>query len=157
MATETAASNPAKRADIVKRSFRPLTATELDTACVLADDLWYRIISVYPQVSVSLTLEAEQEPLPEELPYKNSVVSVIVGAVLRVVNNPEGVFEEEGDDYRYRRDSAVSTGALYLTEEEIASIIPNLATGVGAFTIKPANSATPPPTAPEEWFWDPVW
>ena len=60
---------------------------------------------------------------------------VVVDMVLRVLKNPEGKLEESIDDYRYRRDSTTSSGALYLSPAEQASLMPSPATLGGAFVV----------------------
>ena len=47
------------------------------------------------------------------------VKNVAVSMVLRVMRNPDGKLEESIDDYSYRRDSAQSTGAMYLSDSEL--------------------------------------
>jgi hypothetical protein len=59
--------------------------------------------------------------------------------VLRVLSNPDGKLEEEGDDYRYRLDAARSTGALYVSDAELALLGAGDDQSDGAFTIKPAG------------------
>lgn len=60
---------------------------------------------------------------------------VAVDMVLRVMRNPEGKLEESIDDYRWRRDSTVSSGALYLSPAELASLVPSVAGLGGAFVV----------------------
>lgn len=60
---------------------------------------------------------------------------VVVDMVLRVLKNPDGKLEESIDDYRYRRDSATSSGALYLSAAEQSSLVPSLAGLGGAFVV----------------------
>jgi hypothetical protein len=60
--------------------------------------------------------------------------------VLRVLNNPEGKLQETIDDYTYRLDQSVSTGALYLSDAE-SSLLTSSGGSDGAFTIRPAGTA----------------
>lgn len=159
MAEETTANNPAKRADLSARSFRTLSDTELDTGCVLLDDAYYDLIGRYPQVKVKLDAEKLLYPNPDDVDkmvFTRRVVKLLCSVVLRVIKNPDGKFEEEGDDYRYRRDSAISTGELYFSDEEIEDLLANIDGADTAFTIKPKNNVTAPPPLPEDAFWEPI-
>jgi hypothetical protein len=51
------------------------------------------------------------------------VMQVQCAMVLRVLNNPDGVLEESGDDYTRRLDATVSTGELYATDSEIVAAV----------------------------------
>ena len=55
----------------------------------------------------------------------DNVVAVVSAMVLRVLKNPDGKSGESIDDYRYTRDAAVATGALYVSDDEL-----RLVTGV---------------------------
>jgi hypothetical protein len=57
--------------------------------------------------------------------------------VLRVLNNPNGKLQETQDDYSYRLDAAVSTGALYVSEAEVALLGANNSVSGSGFTIRP--------------------
>jgi hypothetical protein len=50
--------------------------------------------------------------------------AVVVNAVKRVLSNPDGLLQEQIDDYSWRRDSAVSSGALYLDAGDLAGLAP---------------------------------
>jgi hypothetical protein len=50
------------------------------------------------------------------------VIDVLTAMTLRVLLNPLGKRHESIDDYSYTRDASVSTGLLYVTPEELASI-----------------------------------
>lgn len=47
------------------------------------------------------------------------VVDVVTAMALRVLGNPQGKRQESVDDYSYTRDSAVSAGLLYVTDDEL--------------------------------------
>ncbi len=52
------------------------------------------------------------------------VRGVVAEAARRVLSNPDGWREESIDDYRRVRDVVVSSGALYVSEAELASLRP---------------------------------
>lgn len=45
--------------------------------------------------------------------------AAVVNAVKRVLSNPDGLLQEQIDDYSWRRDSAVSSGSLYLDSNDL--------------------------------------
>jgi len=105
------ASNPATVFDLGNRSLRTLTSVETNAGAALLDDAWSQIVAQVP--SVPTRIDATPDPS-----FVNLVVQVECAMVLRVLNNPNGKLEETVDDYSYRLDQAVSTGALYLSEAE---------------------------------------
>lgn len=52
------------------------------------------------------------------------LVSVEAEAVIRKLNNPEGLLEYAVDDARYRRDAVTSRGTVYITDDEWATLLP---------------------------------
>ena len=76
--------------------------------------------------------------------WQTTYSGLVVRAVVRVLSNPDGVLEEreELDDYARtrRRDASSSTGALYFTDDEIASLIPQAGVRRTAFTIRLGQS-----------------
>lgn len=155
MAAETVEQNPAKRADLVARSFRTLTEQELNVGCDLLDDAYYDLVGRYPQIKVKLTEEQAIVATDDRI-FTRRVVKLLCAVVLRVIKNPDGKFEEEGDDYRYRRDQALSTGELYFSDDEINDLLQGLEGSNNAFTIRPWNAARIVPPLPEEAFWEPI-
>lgn len=109
-------SNPATVDDIVNR-WRPLSDQEWANAEYLLDDAWALLHSPTkaPNLDADITAGAVS---------KGNAVRVIVAMVLRVLRNPEGFLEESIDDYRYRRDSLISSGALHVTAAELAAVVP---------------------------------
>jgi hypothetical protein len=72
--------------------------------------------------------------------------------VLRVLSNPGGKLEERQDDYQYRLDSAVSSGALYLSDDELARLSDGDGASDGAWTIGPSFSNVQKCwTGPDTW------
>lgn len=106
--------NPATVDDIEDR-WRPLTAQETTNASALLADAWALLIARRPTLEADMTANTVSE---------ENVIRVVVAMVLRVLRNPEGKLEERIDDYSYRRDSATSTGGLYVTSDELADLSP---------------------------------
>lgn len=141
------ATNPATATDLGNRSLRTLTPRELEVGATLLDDAWGIVISARPTVNTRL------DAVPEPAAFKALVVQILCAMVLRVLNNPDGKLEEQGDDYRYRLDQAVSTGALYLSDAELARLGEGDTVSDGAWTIRPAG-VTPAqfdPFYPQTW------
>ena len=109
--------NPATVSDIEAR-WRPLTADESITAITLLADAWWILLGRLPSLEENMTA---QTVAPE------NVVRVLSAMVLRVLRNPDGKLEEQIDDYRYRRDSVVSSGTLQVTADELADLTPGRA------------------------------
>lgn len=55
---------------------------------------------------------------------QRAYVRTVASMVIRVLRNPDGYLTETIDDYTYRRDSAVSAGVLYASDDEIAGLRP---------------------------------
>ena len=123
-------SNPATSNDLVARSLRTLTTQELQVGATLLDDAWNVIVSRIPTVDTRATPDSE---------FASLVKQVECAMVLRVLNNPNGYLSENIDDYEYRRDQAVSTGALYLSDAEYGLLTAGDVSSDSAFTIKPAG------------------
>lgn len=71
------------------------------------------------------------------------VVLVESDAVARVLKNPNGVYQEHVDDYSYTRDRAVSSGSLYISDDEWDMLLTTPGTSIAseAFTIRPQGEA----------------
>ncbi len=126
------AENPATIDDLKSRSLRPLTEQEATWGGTMLDDAFWQLVSLRPIVETQLDAE------PGNTRFRKLVIQVVCAMVLRVLNNPSGKLEESGDDYSYRLDAAMSTGALYVSDGELALFGPGLAAN-GAYTIKPAG------------------
>jgi hypothetical protein len=129
------ATSPASSADLSVRSLRTpaLTAQELAVGETLLGDAWNIILSRVPSVAARL------DASPTDPLFAALVVQIQCAIVLRVINNPDGKLEESGDDYRYRLDASVSTGALYLSDAEAALLGNGAGMATGAFTIRPGG------------------
>lgn len=106
--------NPATTSDIVDR-FRPLTAAETNNAQAYLEDAWALVTGRLPSLEANMTAGSVTVA---------NVVRVISAMVIRVLRNPDGKSEESIDDYRYRRDSLVSSGILAVTDDELADLTP---------------------------------
>lgn len=126
-------AGPATTTDLSNRSLRPLTATEVSVGATLLEDAFGIILARIPSVRARL------DALPLDAQFKALVIQVQCAMVLRVLNNPDGKLEEASDDYRYRLDAAVSTGALYMSDAEASLLSSGDGASDGAWTIRPAG------------------
>lgn len=126
------ATNPATGADLSARSFRTLTVGELSVGATLLGDAWAIVLSAKPSVGERL------DKTPPDLVFRSLVVQTLCAMVLRVLSNPEGKLEERQDDYQYRLDAAISSGALYLSDAELARLTEGDDGSDGAWTIGPS-------------------
>lgn len=104
--------NPASTSDIALR-WRNLTDQEAANATAYLDDAWALLTTRRPSLEADMVAGTVST---------GNVVRVVCAMVLRLLKNPDGKLEESIDDYRYRRDSAVSAGALYVTDDELADL-----------------------------------
>lgn len=118
-------ASPATITDLTERSFRPLTEQEQQVGSVMLEDAWSLILTHRPHVAERIT----------DISFRNLVVQVQCAMVLRVIKNPDGYLSEQIDDYQYRRDSAVSTGSLYVSDAELALLGNAPGSSDGAWTI----------------------
>ena len=117
--------------DVVDR-WRALTADEariVDTVIRDAEDI----------VQAAADDAGIAEPGSNDQRRLRAYIRVVATMVIRVLKNPDGILTETIDDYTYRRDSAVSAGALYVSDEEIEQLRPTAnRRRRGAFTIVPS-------------------
>lgn len=138
--------NPATSADLQARSFRQLSTNEVAVGATLLGDAWAIMLSAKPSV------EDRLDKTPPDLVFKSLVVQTLCAMVLRVLSNPEGKLEERQDDYQYRLDSAVSSGALYLSDAELARLSEGDDGADGAWTIGPSFATKQKRwTGPDSW------
>jgi hypothetical protein len=127
-------ASPAIQTDLQNRSLRTLTSQELSVGATLLGDAWSILTTRLP------TLEAR---VADNTNLRSVAIQVQCAMVLRLLNNPDGKLSETIDDYTYRLDAAVSTGALYVSDAEVA-LLADTATSGGAFSIKPSNPGVGP-------------
>lgn len=123
-------SNPAVVQNLSDRALRALTDQELTVGQQWLDDAWSIAVAQVPSMSARLDTDSD---------FSNLVVQVLCAMVMRVFNNPEGKLQEGVDDYQYRLDAAVSTGALYLSDSERALLGFGDSSSDNAFTITPVG------------------
>lgn len=137
------AESPASVQDLIDRSLRSLSDVELRWGSTKLEDAYTQIVTLRPNVDKRL------DDLAASDQFRRVVVQVQCAMVLRVLNNPDGRLEEQGDDYSYRLDQAVSTGALYVTDAELQLLSAFDSTSDTAFSLRP----TPiPVSAPDPWW-----
>jgi hypothetical protein len=135
-------TSPANQTDLSDRSLRTLSSEEATVGVVLLADSWGILTARVAGLS------ARNSATPADTGLRSLIVQVQCAMVLRVLNNPNGKLQESQDDYSYRLDAAVSTGALYVSDAEIALLGANNSLSGGGFTIKPFAVA---PTQPDTW------
>lgn len=133
-------ANPATVDDLIRRSLRPLSDDEKRVGEQWLEDAWAILTTQKPFVS---------EKVDHSGSYRSLVVQILCAMVIRVLNNPDGKYQESGDDYSYSRDAAVSTGALYISDSELGLIGDSDGGGSAAFTIKPRGWSVDTP--PDPW------
>jgi len=112
--------------------WRPLTDAERTVAEKRLEDA---------AADLQLALEDRGvETPPASYAWEQRYVRTVVEMVRRYLLNPEGWLEETEriDDWSEtkRRDAAVSTGAVYFTDLELAALIPRDNRRRGAFSIR---------------------
>ena len=106
--------NPASVTDVESR-WRPLNEREQVNAQAFLDDAWALLLSRRP------TLEADMTAATVST---GNVVRVLSMMVKRVLLNPDLKRSETIDDYSYTRADLITTGALTVTDEELADVTP---------------------------------
>jgi hypothetical protein len=115
----------------VEARWRPLTDQEKQVASAIIQDAQDILETAAEAAGVAPPNSTEER-------RTRSYIRVVASMAIRVLQNPDGILSETIDDYTYRRDSAVSSGALYVSDAEIDSLRPH--TGRrrrGAFSIRP--------------------
>lgn len=113
--------------DVEARLGRPLTSAEQTKVEAYLDDVSALMDARVPSLAARLAEGDIAESLPR---------MVAASAVLRVVNNPQGVRQRSVDDYQETFDARAASGFLYLLEDEVELLTAPPATS-GAFTITP--------------------
>lgn len=137
------ASNPATATNLSDRSLRTLTTQEVTVGGVLLGDAFNILVQRVPSVATRL------DAVVVDAAFSALVVQIECAMVLRVLNNPDGKLEEHGDDYGYRRDAALSTGALYLSDAEADLLGLGDSVSSGAFTVRPYGQTV---SQPDTWY-----
>ncbi len=120
----------------VEERWRPLTDAETTVA-------ERRIEDAEDELQHQLGLRGVLEPSDDER-WMRRYRRTVADMVRRYLLNPEAWLEESTqiDDYSKtrRRDSAVSSGLLYVTDEEVAALLPKLRRRRGAFSVRLGES-----------------
>lgn len=116
--------------DIAKR-WRPLTPAEEVIAPAIIVDSQDILEGAAEDLGITPPGVSEERRL-------RIYVRVISAMVIRVLQNPDGILSETIDDYTYRRDSAVSSGALYVSDAELDQLRAPGKRRRGAFTVVPS-------------------
>ena len=120
----------ATTSDVATSLVRALTTDEATCATGLLARAETLILRRIPDLATRITTDDSLEDV---------VVAVEADAVARVLRNPGGVWQERVDDYSYTRDRAISTGELYISDDEWDRLLVTPGTSVAsdAFTIRP--------------------
>lgn len=112
--------NPASLEDVRDSIERPLTSDEERVIPKWLDKAWRELNRVVPAISTRVFLDADA---PAKLSI-DDVCDVVIAMVERKVRNPDGNREWRGDDYGVTVDATLSSGQIYVTEAERASLMP---------------------------------
>ncbi|WP_066038661.1 Gp19/Gp15/Gp42 family protein [Herbiconiux solani] len=107
-------TNPASVEDVKKGMERPLTADELTAAATWLDRSWNIVRAEIPGVEARMELD---DSLPGHLDEAD-VVDVLASMVERKLRNPDGRRQWGDDTYNETIDTTISSGQLYLTDDE---------------------------------------
>lgn len=119
---------PVAPADVVSR-FRPLDPDEAAVVEQMIQDA---------QDILEEAAEALDLPVPSTERGQRTYRRLVSAMVIRVLRNPDGYLTETTDGYTYRRDSALSAGILYVSDDELEQLRPTTRRRRGAFTIVPS-------------------
>lgn len=113
--------------------FRPLAADETVTVNALIVDAQVTLES--QAVRSGITRDAVLGDVYGVETYKR----IVATAVIRVLRNPDGFLEYTTDDFTGRYDKVISSGALYIGEDEVEQLRPLASKRrSGAFSIRPS-------------------
>lgn len=93
--------------------WRPLSASEAVVAQAYIDDAMSILTARRPSLAADVLAG---------LVSLESATFVVTSMVLRVLKNPDGKGEESIDDYRYKRDASIASGALYVSDDELLMV-----------------------------------
>ncbi|MDT0171027.1 hypothetical protein [Pseudarthrobacter sp. BRE9] len=109
----------------IEKVWRPLTTEEAALVPGLSNRAWIRIRARFPDIE---TNTAPVPPATEPLVSVDLVMDVMASMIVRVLKNPESlrVRSESIDDHTDAAtlDAAISSGEMYLTEDEAALLTP---------------------------------
>lgn len=102
--------NPVGVQDLQARFPRPFTDVEKSMAVALLADAWEELLARVPSLEARMSSGLAREGL---------VIRVVSAMVNRVLRNPEAIRQWTVDQDSFTRDSALSAGLLYATEDEV--------------------------------------
>lgn len=97
----------------IEARWRPLSAAESLVAAAVITDALGILNTRRPSMDAEIIAG---------LVTSDNVTAVVSAMVLRVLKNPDGKGEEGIDDYHYKRDAAVASGVLYVSDDELRLI-----------------------------------
>jgi hypothetical protein len=103
----------------VAAAWRPLSADEEVIATTFLEWVSARLRRKVPNLGQRLADDEEDLAV--------LVTATAAMATARAMMNPEGWRSETIDDYTRTRDAAVSSGALYVSAEDVADLMPSAA------------------------------
>jgi hypothetical protein len=120
--------------DVAVSLGRSLTSEETDVAWGLLERAELLILRRIPDLAARIAADATLQDV---------VVMVEADAVARVLRNPSGVWQERIDDYSYTRDRSISSGMLYISDDEwdMLQTTPGTSVPSEAFTIRTFGEA----------------
>lgn len=126
---------PTVTREAIESRWRGLTAAE---GTIVAQ----RIEDAEAELQYQLRLRGFASPPVDDAAWDTIYEATVAEMVRRYLLNPDGWLQESEaiDDYRRdrRRDSAVSSGLLYVTDAEVSKLLPRRRRG--AFTIRLGTS-----------------
>lgn len=123
--------NPAKLSDVENSIERPLTDDETRVIPSWLDRAWRELNRVVPGIPQRTALDPSSDQHLETADVRD----VIVAMVERKVRNPDGRRSWGGDDFTEQIDSSMSSGQLYVSDSERASLLPRFAAPGGFYSI----------------------
>lgn len=106
---------PFAEAEDVAAVWQPLTTEQESLAEALLEQASTKLRVLVPTIDAQI--EADVSGLKRSL-----AKAAVVNGVKRVLSNPDGLLQETIDDYTWRRDSAVSSGALYIDAADLVGL-----------------------------------
>ncbi len=100
----------------VQATWRPLSDAEFEVAQTFSEWASIKLRARVPNLDVRIA--ANEGDLADLARF------TVAAVVKRAMLNPEGWREEAIDDYRRVRDSAIASGALYVSSEDAADLMP---------------------------------
>lgn len=124
--------SPATSQDVKDSFERPLTSEEERVLPTWLGKAWRELQRVVPGIPARMGSEATARGHLASA----DVVDVIVAMVERKLRNPDGLRSWSEDDYDQTIDNALSSGQIYVTEAERASLMPPAPSfGMGIYSI----------------------